>query len=84
MTKTWFITGISRGLGKALAQAAIENGDTVIGTMRSGTPEIAAGPGALHVLPLEVTDPAAIEAAITAGFAITGRIDVLVNNAGYG
>ena len=84
MTKTWFITGISRGLGKALAQAAIKNGDTVIGTVRSGTPEFCAGPGALHVLPLEVTDPAAIAPTITAAFALTGRIDVLVNNAGYG
>ncbi len=84
MTKTWFITGISRGLGKALAQAAVRNGDTVIGTVRSGTPDIAPGPGALHVLPLEITDPAAITATIAAAFGITGRIDVLVNNAGYG
>jgi NAD(P)-dependent dehydrogenase (short-subunit alcohol dehydrogenase family) len=84
MTKTWFITGISRGLGKALAGAAVQNGDTVIGTVRSRTPEIAPGPGALHVLRLEVTEPAAIEAAIAAAFAITWRVDLLVNNAGYG
>jgi NAD(P)-dependent dehydrogenase (short-subunit alcohol dehydrogenase family) len=84
MTKTWFITGISRGLGKALAQAAIQNGDTVIGTVRSGAPDIAPGPGALHVLKLEVSEPAAIEAAVADAFAVTGRVDVLVNNAGYG
>jgi NAD(P)-dependent dehydrogenase (short-subunit alcohol dehydrogenase family) len=84
MTKTWFITGISRGLGKALAQAAVQKGDTVIGTVRSGAPDIAPGPGALHVLKLEVTDPGAIEAAVAEAFAVTGRVDVLVNNAGYG
>jgi len=84
MTKTWFITGISRGFGKSLAAAALQQGDTVIGTVRSGTPDIAPGPGALHVLPLEVADPAAIEPTLAAAFAITGRVDVLVNNAGYG
>ncbi len=84
MAKTWFITGISRGFGKSLAQSAVQRGDTVIGTVRSGTPDIASGPGKLHVLPLEVTDPAAIEPTIAAAFAVTGRVDVLVNNAGYG
>lgn len=82
MAKTWFITGISRGFGKSLAQAAVQRGDTVIGTVRSGNADIAPGPGKLHVLPLEVTDPAAIEPTIAAAFAITGRVDVLVNNAG--
>jgi NAD(P)-dependent dehydrogenase (short-subunit alcohol dehydrogenase family) len=84
MSKTWFITGVSRGLGKSLAQAALQQGDIVIGTVRSGTPEFAPGPGALHILQLEVSNPAAIEAIIPAAFAINGRIDVLVNNAGYG
>src|SRR5579862_3629130 len=82
--RTWFITGISRGLGKALAEAALRKGDIVIGTVRAGTPDIAPGPGKLHVLTLEITAPDAIEAALAAAFAVTGRIDVLVNNAGYG
>lgn len=82
--KTWFITGISRGLGRSLAAAALQNGDIVIGTVRSGNPDIAAAPGTLHVLNLEITDHAAIEAALNTAFAVTGRIDVLVNNAGYG
>ena len=38
--KTWFITGVSRGLGKALAEAALKRGDAVIGTVREGGPEI--------------------------------------------
>jgi len=83
-SKTWFITGISRGLGKALAATALQRGDTVIGTVRSGQPEFAAGSGKLQVIHLEMTDQAALDAAVEAAFAVTGRIDVLVNNAGYG
>lgn len=82
--KTWFITGISRGLGKSLAQAALRRGDVVVGTVRGNAPEIAAEPGKLHVINLEMTDPAAIAAAVETAFAVTGRVDVLVNNAGYG
>ena len=82
--KSWFITGVSRGLGKALAEAALARGDTVVGTVREGAPDIATGTGALHVLPLDVSDAAAIAATVDKAFAVTGRIDVLVNNAGYG
>lgn len=81
---TWFITGISRGLGKALAEAALARGDTVIGTVRSGRPEIETGPGQLHVLTLDVTDSAATERAAREAEALAPGIDVLVNNAGYG
>jgi NAD(P)-dependent dehydrogenase (short-subunit alcohol dehydrogenase family) len=82
--KTWFITGVSRGLGKALAEAALARGDTVIGTIRSSAPEIATGSGSLHILPLDVGDAGAVAPTVNRAFAITGRIDVLVNNAGYG
>ena len=82
--KTWLITGISRGLGRALAEAALERGDTVIGTVRAGAPTIEVGRGALHVRRLEMTDPAAVDGAVAEAFSVTGRIDVLVNNAGYG
>ena len=81
--KTWFITGVSRGLGKALAEAALARGDSVLGTVREGTPAIATGSGTLRVVPLEITDAAAAKAAIDDAFA-HGRIAVLVNNAGYG
>lgn len=82
--KTWFITGISRGLGKALAEAALARGDTVIGTVREGRPDIRSGNGMLHVLTLDLTDAGAIAPAVGVAFAKTGRIDVVVNNAGYG
>ncbi|WP_084583311.1 oxidoreductase [Sphingomonas azotifigens] len=81
---TWFITGISRGLGKALAQAALTRGDTVVGTVREGVPDLVAGQGMLHVLTVDLTDKAAIAPAVRAAFERVGHIDVLVNNAGYG
>lgn len=82
--KTWFITGISRGLGLALAQAALARGDTVIGTVRGAHPQLEQGAGTLHILTLDMTDPAAIAPIVEQAFALTGRIDVIVNNAGYG
>lgn len=82
--KTWLITGISRGLGLALAQAALSRGDTVLGTVRGAAPELETGAGTLHVLQLDMADPAAIAATVEQAFALAGRIDVIVNNAGYG
>jgi NAD(P)-dependent dehydrogenase (short-subunit alcohol dehydrogenase family) len=82
--KTWFITGISRGLGLALARAALAEGDTVIGTVRSGTPDLRAAPGKLHVVTVDMADGAAAEAAVKQAFTLAGRIDMIVNNAGYG
>lgn len=81
--RTWLITGISRGLGRALAEAALARGDAVVGTVRDGRPDFA-NPERLHVLPFEAADPAAAEATIARAFELTGRLDVLVNNAGYG
>jgi NAD(P)-dependent dehydrogenase (short-subunit alcohol dehydrogenase family) len=82
--KTWFITGISRGLGLALAKAALAEGDKVIGTVRSGTPNLKAAPGKLQVVTVDVADGTAVETAIQQAFAEVGTIDVIVNNAGYG
>ena len=58
--KVWFITGVSRGFGKALAQILLAEGATVIGTTRSDASPLAPDRGTLHLLPLELTDPAAI------------------------
>lgn len=81
--RTWFITGVSRGFGKVLAERLLAEGATVIGTTRDGTAHLAPGKGTLKILPLEITDPRAIRDAIESAFGF-GRIDVLVNNAGYG
>lgn len=81
---TWFITGISRGLGKALAAAALAEGDTVIGTVRTGSFELDHDRGTLHVLNVDLVDRQAAAASVAKAFEIAGEIDVIVNNAGYG
>ena len=82
--KTWFITGVSRGLGKALAEAVLAKGDTVVGTVREGSPSIDHSAGELHVLKFDIADIQGVEAAVAQAFAVNGRVDVVVNNAGYG
>ena len=82
--KIWFITGISRGFGRALADALLARGDTVIGTTRSGAAEVNRGKGRIEVLTLDVTDAQSVKKAVAAGFQLHGGIDVIVNNAGYG
>jgi NAD(P)-dependent dehydrogenase (short-subunit alcohol dehydrogenase family) len=82
--KIWFITGISRGFGRALAHALLARGDTVIGTTRSGTAEVTEGKGRIRVLTLDVTDAQSVRKAVAAAFQLHGRIDVIINNAGYG
>src|SRR5215475_3650596 len=84
LMKNWLITGVSRGFGKALAEAALARGDTVIGTVREGDPRIASGKGTFHCQNLEIRDPAAIDAVVSRAFDLAGRLDVVVNNAGYG
>ena len=84
--QTWFITGSSRGFGRALVQAALDAGDNVVATARR--PEQLAGFAERYgdrVLPfaLDVTDPAAVAAAVTSAVERFGRLDVVVNNAGY-
>jgi NAD(P)-dependent dehydrogenase (short-subunit alcohol dehydrogenase family) len=82
--RTWFITGVSRGLGLAIANAALIEGDTVIGTVRDKAPDLASGPGNLHIVTLDVANGDAAEGAVRQAFAHAGKIDVIVNNAGYG
>ncbi|AKN73958.1 oxidoreductase [Streptomyces sp. PBH53] len=84
--QVWFITGSSRGLGRALVAAALEAGERVVATARR--PEALAEAFREHgdrVLPLalDVTSADAAREAVEAAVAHFGRIDVLVNNAGY-
>lgn len=82
--KVWFITGVSRGLGKVIAEQVLKRGDLVIGTTRDGKSNIEAAEGTFHVLALDVTDKMQVVTAVRKAQQIFGRIDVLVNNAGYG
>ncbi|MFG1696264.1 oxidoreductase [Nonomuraea sp. NPDC049309] len=83
----WFITGCSTGLGRALAAAVLDHGHRAAVTARS--PEqvadlVDAHPGRAVALPLDVTDRDQVAQAVAAAESAFGRIDVLVNNAGYG
>ncbi|MGV1761167.1 oxidoreductase [Rhizobium sp. A22-96] len=85
--KIWFITGCSTGLGHELAKQVLDRGDSAVLTARrpESLDELASKhPGRAITLPLNVTSGAAIEKAVSDAEAHFGRIDVLVNNAGYG
>jgi NAD(P)-dependent dehydrogenase (short-subunit alcohol dehydrogenase family) len=85
--RVWFVTGASRGFGRAFASAALERGDRVVATARR--PETLDALVAEHgdravALRLDVTDRAEVTAAVRAAVDAFGRLDVVVNNAGYG
>ncbi|WP_341315260.1 SDR family oxidoreductase [Paraburkholderia sp. IMGN_8] len=87
MMKTWFITGTSSGLGRLLAERLLQRGDRVVATLRreGALDELKKQhDDRLHVLTLDVTDIRAVHSKIAAAFEAMGRIDVVVNNAGYG
>ncbi|MFD6454597.1 SDR family NAD(P)-dependent oxidoreductase [Nocardia sp. NPDC060220] len=84
-SRVWFITGASRGLGRAFAEAALAAGDRVAAAARTGSAldELAAAhPGRVLPLTVDVTDRAAVHAAVDAAVAHFGRLDIVVNNAG--
>jgi NAD(P)-dependent dehydrogenase (short-subunit alcohol dehydrogenase family) len=85
--KTWFISGSSRGLGRAITEAALVAGDQVVATARNlGPLEPLLGRFGerLRLATLDVTDEAAAQAAIGLAVEAFGGVDVVVNNAGYG
>lgn len=85
--RRWFITGVSGGMGRLVAEAALARGDTVAGTLRNPDQARefeALAPGRAHAVLLDVTDRQRISAAVAEGVASLGGIDILLNNAGYG
>jgi NAD(P)-dependent dehydrogenase (short-subunit alcohol dehydrogenase family) len=86
-SKVWFITGTSRGFGREWAIAALERGDRVAATARrtDSLDDLVEQYGdAILPLALDVTDKAAVESAVQQAVDTFGRIDVAINNAGYG
>ncbi|MCV7285173.1 oxidoreductase [Mycolicibacterium wolinskyi] len=85
--RTIFITGVSTGLGRAFATAALQSGDRVVGTLRKPA-EVAAfealAPGRAHARLLDVTDDAAVFRTVADIESEIGPIDVVIANAGYG
>ncbi|MGW2706687.1 oxidoreductase [Streptomyces sp. NPDC001340] len=84
--KVWFITGTSTGLGRALAHEVIASGDRLVATARDTKALddlVTLAPTRVRALPLDVTDPTAVRLAVDSALKEFGRIDVLVNNAGY-
>jgi NAD(P)-dependent dehydrogenase (short-subunit alcohol dehydrogenase family) len=87
MKKIWFITGSSRGLGRSLAEAVLESGDQVAATARNidQLKDLSDKyPGRVLAIPLDVTVNDQIQQAVSSAISHFGRIDVLVNNAGFG
>jgi NAD(P)-dependent dehydrogenase (short-subunit alcohol dehydrogenase family) len=86
-SRVWFVTGASSGFGRAICSAVVERGDRLAATAREpeALRDLAAGhPDQVVALRLDVTDPGAARQAVAEAVARFGRIDVVINNAGYG
>lgn len=83
--RRWLVTGVSSGLGRTLVQALARRGHAVVGTVRRAGSEgdLADLPG-VHIVRLDVTDPASVASGMAEAVALLGGLDVLVNNAGSG
>ena len=87
MAKVWLVTGSGSGLGRDIAEAALAAGDSVVAGARRTeelTPLVAQYGGRVKPVTLEVREEAAAKAAVQLAVDTFGRLDVLVNNAGYG
>ena len=86
-TRNWFITGTSTGFGRALTEKLLARGDRVAATVRNtvALEDLKTQYGdRLWVAVLDVTDTQGVRRVVDHAFAKMGRIDVIVNNAGYG
>jgi len=86
LSKVWFVTGASSGLGRALVEEVLSRGDRVVATARR--PQVLAElagsvEGRLHLIELDVTRPERVREAVAAALSHFGQLDVLVNNAGF-
>lgn len=87
MTRTWLVTGSSRGFGRALCEAILSSGDSVVATARrtERLADLAAVYGdRVRTAELDVADEGQARAAVDVAIDAFGQLDVLVNNAGYG
>ena len=85
--RAWFITGVSSGFGRQLADQLLKRGDRVVGTIRDAgkvTDLLKRHPETFRAEVLDVTDRAAIREVVERSFAQLKRIDVIISNAGYG
>jgi NAD(P)-dependent dehydrogenase (short-subunit alcohol dehydrogenase family) len=85
MSKVWLVTGSSRGLGREIVHAVLAAGDRVVATARRAI-DLSALPASdqLRTVALDVTDARAARQAVAVATSSFGRLDVVVNNAGYG
>src|SRR5450432_1866732 len=86
-SKVWFITGTSKGFGRIWAEAALQRGDKVVATARNpkSLEDLVAKYGKnVLALELDVTNQEAVTAAVKRAKDQFGRLDIVVNNAGYG
>ena len=87
MSKVWLVTGSASGLGRNIAEAVLESGDRLVATARDTKrlDDLVKKYGdSVRAVPLDVTDESAAGAAVQTAVAAFGRLDVVVNNAGYG
>src|SRR6202789_1686721 len=87
MSKVWLVTGSSSGLGRDIAEAVLASGDRLVATARDPRrlEDLVEKYGdQVRTAPLDVADEDAAYAAVRAAVAAFGRLDVVVNNAGYG
>jgi NAD(P)-dependent dehydrogenase (short-subunit alcohol dehydrogenase family) len=87
MSKVWLVTGSASGLGRDIAEAVLASGDRLLATARDPhrLNDLVERYGEqVHTASLDVADEAAAKAAVEKAVALFGRLDVVVNNAGYG
>ena len=87
MSKVWLVTGSASGLGRDIAEAVLASGDRLLATARDPhrLNDLVERYGEqVHTAPLDVADEAAAKAAVEKAVEVFGRLDVVVNNAGYG